>query len=137
LDPSPFPPADPLAAEATWYVRPATGGQFGPATSEIMRIWLAEGRIAADTLVWRDGWRDWQEAHQVFRQAPPNGVVDGPAVDHNAPINAAQPPTASGRRCPAEAQPNARRLVVAVSVIVGLIFVGIVVAVLLAFFWGH
>ena len=71
--------ADPLAAEATWYVRPATGGQFGPATSEIMRIWLAEGRIAADTLVWRDGWRDWQEAQSVFRHSPSNGVVDGPS----------------------------------------------------------
>ncbi len=128
--------ADPLAAEATWYVRPATGGQFGPATSEIMRIWLAEGRIAADTLVWRDGWRDWQEAQRVFRQPPPNGVVDGPNADHSVPIGGAEAPLAPGQRRQAESPPNARRMLVTVGVVVGLVVLG-VVAVLLAFFLGH
>jgi hypothetical protein len=33
-----------------------------------MRQWLAEGRISPDTLVWREGWRDWQQASAVFRQ---------------------------------------------------------------------
>jgi hypothetical protein len=61
---------DPLAdsPEVVWYVRPPTGGQFGPATSEIIRGWLAEGRISIDTLVWREGWRDWLEAGGVFPQ---------------------------------------------------------------------
>ncbi|MCC6124596.1 MAG: DUF4339 domain-containing protein [Pirellulales bacterium] len=61
---------DPLAdsAEVVWYVRPPTGGQFGPATPEILRAWLAEGRIGTDTLVWREGWRDWREAGDVFPQ---------------------------------------------------------------------
>jgi hypothetical protein len=33
-----------------------------------MREWIAEGRVAADSLVWREGWRDWQEASSVFPQ---------------------------------------------------------------------
>jgi len=63
-------PADPLseAGDAVWYVRPPSGGQYGPATAKLMRQWLAEGRISPDTLVWREGWRDWQQASAVFRQ---------------------------------------------------------------------
>jgi hypothetical protein len=62
--------ADPLvgADEVVWYVRPASGGQFGPAKTNIMRVWLNEGRVGTDTLVWREGWRDWREAGDVFPQ---------------------------------------------------------------------
>ncbi len=62
--------ADPLteAGDVVWYVRPASGGQFGPAGCEIMRTWLGEGRLGADSLVWREGWREWQEAAAVFPQ---------------------------------------------------------------------
>jgi hypothetical protein len=61
---------DPFAtvANVVWYVRPPTGGQFGPATANIVRHWLAEGRITPDSLVWREGWRDWQQASNVFPQ---------------------------------------------------------------------
>jgi len=66
---------DPLAEapNAVWYVRPASGGQFGPATGEIMRTWIKEGRIGPDSLVWREGWRDWQQAGATFPQLNPNG----------------------------------------------------------------
>ena len=46
---------DPIAEapEMIWYVRPPSGGQFGPAPGELMRTWLGEGRVdAADSLVW-------------------------------------------------------------------------------------
>jgi hypothetical protein len=61
---------DPITAagNVVWYVRPPGGGQFGPATGGIIRHWLAEGRITPDTLVWREGWRDWQKASAVFPQ---------------------------------------------------------------------
>lgn len=74
---------DPLveAPQAMWYVRPASGGQFGPAGADMMRQWLHEGRVAADSLVWRDGWADWQIAGNCFPQlaaaaapTPPAGV---------------------------------------------------------------
>jgi hypothetical protein len=61
---------DPIAEapEMIWYVRPPSGGQFGPAPGDVMRSWLAEGRVSADSLVWREGWRDWLEAGEVFPQ---------------------------------------------------------------------
>jgi hypothetical protein len=68
---APQPPApDPIAEspEMIWYVRPPTGGQFGPAAGDLMRTWLAEGRVSADSLVWREGWRDWLPAGDVFPQ---------------------------------------------------------------------
>lgn len=66
-DPAP-PATDPLSdsADLVWYVRPPSGGQYGPATSPIMRAWISEGRVPPDALVWREGWRDWRQASTVF-----------------------------------------------------------------------
>ena len=81
--PPPPPPAadssDPLAeaGDVVWYVRPTSGGQFGPASADVMRAWMAEGRIAAETLVWREGWRDWREASGVFPQLSPAAAFPG------------------------------------------------------------
>ena len=33
-----------------------------------MRQWLAEGRIAGDSLTWREDWPEWKRADQVFAQ---------------------------------------------------------------------
>jgi hypothetical protein len=80
---------DPIAAapHAVWYVRPASGGQFGPAAGDIMRQWINEGRVAADSLVWQEGWPDWQTAGAVFPQLannpsafPAQGSSPGPVV---------------------------------------------------------
>lgn len=81
----PAPPAaapDPLseAPDAVWYVRPPSGGQYGPAASAIMRNWIQEGRVSADSLVWREGWPDWREAQSVFPQLSTGGVAV-PSVD--------------------------------------------------------
>ncbi len=56
------------APSATWYVRPAAGGQYGPAPTEIMWQWLVEGRVGVDSLVWRDDWPEWHPANQVFAE---------------------------------------------------------------------
>ncbi len=71
-------PADPIseAPDMIWYVRPPSGGQFGPAAGELMRTWLSEGRVSADSLVWREGWRDWQEAGKVFPKLRSNQIID-------------------------------------------------------------
>lgn len=89
-------PPDPLteAPTAVWYVRPAAGGQYGPATCEIMRAWLDEGRVGADSLVWREGWHDWQEARQVFPQLKPDPLT--PSLG-GKPGPSAPPPTAIRR----------------------------------------
>ncbi|MEN6449348.1 MAG: GYF domain-containing protein [Thermoguttaceae bacterium] len=68
--PPPVKPTDVLteAGDVVWYIRPASGGQFGPANADVMRSWIAEGRVGPDSLVWCEGWRDWREASDVFPQ---------------------------------------------------------------------
>lgn len=73
------PEADPLAetANVVWYVRPFGGGQFGPATTDVFRDWLAEGRLSPDSLVWREGWSVWKEAGEVFPQLTSGQPIPG------------------------------------------------------------
>jgi hypothetical protein len=71
-------PAQPLAAahgtldpiseapQASWYVRPPAGGQYGPALGNVMREWIQQRRVTPDSLVWREGWPDWKRADAVF-----------------------------------------------------------------------
>ena len=54
--------------EAVWYVSPPGGGQFGPASRKTVEQWIAEGRVTAETLVWREGWEEWQMAGRHFVQ---------------------------------------------------------------------
>ncbi len=56
------------ASEAKWFVRPPSGGQYGPAAASVLRQWIDEGRITPDTLVWREGDADWQPASAAFSQ---------------------------------------------------------------------
>jgi GYF domain 2 len=75
-------PLDPLseAPDVVWYLRPPSGGQYGPATQQVMRVWLAEGRVTPDCEVWREGWRDWRVAADVFPESafpqlrPPDAI---------------------------------------------------------------
>ncbi len=88
---------DLLSGEAvTWYVRPPSGGQYGPATSEVLRAWIAEGRVARTALLWRDGWPQWREAGEALPEvaeslpaAPGNAAEDvfggSAAADSQAP----------------------------------------------------
>ena len=68
---------DPIAEapHALWYVQPPSGGQYGPASGDIMRTWISEGRITRDSLVWREGWPDWKLAGPLFP-----GLLSGPTV---------------------------------------------------------
>jgi hypothetical protein len=75
---------DPLAEapEASWYVRPPSGGQYGPAKPHTIREWMAQGRITADSLVWREGWPDWKLAGATFPSlgaGAPGGAPSAPA----------------------------------------------------------
>ncbi len=59
---------DPIAAapQAKWFVRPPSGGQFGPAPGSVLRNWMAEGRVTEESYIWREGWPEWRKADQVF-----------------------------------------------------------------------
>ena len=63
LDASSFRQHEP---DATWYVRPPSGGQYGPAPTDLLRQWIEEGRVAASSLLWRDGWPQWRTASESF-----------------------------------------------------------------------
>jgi hypothetical protein len=85
VEPPPIPVEAPRAAndphlegaKVVWYVRLASGEQLGPAAADTMRGWLTEGRITADALVWREGWRDWRSAGGLFVQLSPNPPIPG------------------------------------------------------------
>lgn len=73
---------DPLAEpNVVWYVRPPSGGQYGPAAPEVVRTWIAENRITPDTYVWREGWRDWQLARDVFPEVLAKALPEVPVED--------------------------------------------------------
>ncbi len=91
---------DPLAEvpEAVWYVRPSSGGQFGPAEADLMRTWLEEGRITGDSFVWREDWEDWVPASEVFAELPAAAEGTGPGEASKQPPQ--QAPTIEPRRAP-------------------------------------
>ena len=55
-----------LMALAVLHLYPDVKLGIGPATSDVMRTWVVEGRVGPDSLVWQEGWRDWQQAADVF-----------------------------------------------------------------------
>lgn len=85
------------APQAVWYVRPATGGQFGPASAEMMRSWLNDGRVAASSLVWREPWTEWRSAADTFPQLRSALVAPSAGMPANAmPPLPAEPVLANG-----------------------------------------
>ena len=109
---------DPLAEapDALWYIRPPSGGQYGPAKADLIRQWISEGRITADSLVWREGWPDWKLASATFpsmgggvvqavapvaaAQASPGAAPAAVAPVQAVPVQAAAVPSASGPEFP-------------------------------------
>ena len=55
-----------LALEVKWFVRPPSGGQFGPAPSQLLVNWIAESRVTWDSFLWRDGLAHWQLASELL-----------------------------------------------------------------------
>lgn len=81
--------------QVAWYIRPSAGGQYGPADEQLIRQWTSEGRVAADSYVWRTGWADWRLASDVPEHFPRLAAAPQPApapqpADYNG---AAEPPT--------------------------------------------
>ena len=48
-------------------IRGADGKEYGPATAEQMRQWLAQNRVNANTLVQMEGAASWQPLSSVPR----------------------------------------------------------------------
>jgi hypothetical protein len=78
-------PVDAISAAplAKWFVRPPSGGQFGPAPGKVLREWIAAGRVTPESYVWREGWPEWQRAWAVFgdlASAAPVATISTPAI---------------------------------------------------------
>jgi hypothetical protein len=129
--PSPAARVDPIgeAPEAIWYVRPPTGGQFGPARGDVLRKWIGEGRVSGDSLVWREGWPDWRSAGDLFPElCPSQKAADVAPV---APAVAPRPARVPDRKA-AKKKANSEMAVAALVclVLVCLILVTVLVIVL-------
>ncbi len=62
------------------------GQQYGPVAEEVLKTWIAQGRLGAADRVWRQGLSDWQSVGNTFG-IPATAVP--PALPH---ASAAAPP---------------------------------------------
>jgi len=123
-----LPPAIDQSLPDTWYVRPVSGEQYGPANTELMQSWVAEGRVAEDSWVWRTGWDNWKIAHEIFEllKATPTTAPEVP-IDQHQPEDSFSPKLQKPR--PNSRQERAKRITVALGTLV-LVLAGVVVLVL-------
>jgi hypothetical protein len=89
----------------------------------MMRSWLNEGRVSPETLVWCEGWPDWQEAGSVFpelQSAPASSTA--PPVATTTKVDGATSTFRTGPRR-RKSGPNVGLIVVLVSVVVLLLVI--------------
>lgn len=124
-------PPDPIAEapEAVWYVRPPSGGQYGPARGEVMRKWVDDGRVSGDSMVWREGWPDWRDAAEMFPHLAAMGTPQIPAPIAYAPSTPQSP--LSSRRYPANRRNQSYAWAVTSVVVLGLMSLALLVTLLL------
>lgn len=84
-------------ASTTWYVRPSSGGQFGPADGPTLGQWITEGRVADSAMLWRDGWPEWRSAQVVLQQQGTESSLAGQNAAHDTPSPPRTPPTPVAR----------------------------------------
>jgi len=90
--------------DSRWYVRPPSGGQYGPATTQTLLDWIKQRRITADSLIWREGLENWTLARDLIPE-PFGGQV--PAAGPTASLPASLPdPKALATSAPPTAQPT-------------------------------
>ncbi len=124
----PLPEAD-LSQPDMWYVRPASGdGQYGPADTETIRGWAAEGRVSQESWVWRTGWPDWKKGIEalVLLNAPSEHVATetvAPQTDSTEPVNVAPSNVPRTRR--SARRERARKITMTLSAVVFLLLVAL------------
>lgn len=94
-----------------------------------MRRWLAEGRVNADSMVWREGWEDWKLAGPLFPSLE-EGPSTKPAAVKPAPSFLVPGDEEQDISKPVAAP--ARRAVTKKKSIAPLIILGLLIVVLLA-----
>ena len=81
----PAPDATPTA-EPHWHVRPPSGGEYGPASDELIRTWISEYRITPSSQLKRADWKEWRVASEVFPDLlPKSNHTSTPATPTTQP----------------------------------------------------
>ncbi len=57
---------EPTATEELYFVRPPSGGEYGPASTATIELWISQRRLTAETLVCKVGSSKWVKAREVF-----------------------------------------------------------------------
>ena len=124
-EPEPQPP-DPIedAPDAIWYVRPPSGGQYGPARGDVLRKWIGEGRVSSDSLVWREGWDDWLTAGDILPSLGANVTppIPGPAAPT---AYLASPRPSEARTAVLSRRKNSAALAISAVAVLGLVCVAL------------
>jgi GYF domain 2 len=55
-----------VVEEPFYFVRPPSGGEYGPASKSVLEDWIAQKRVTPDSLICRLGESDWLKAKDVF-----------------------------------------------------------------------
>ncbi len=91
--------------DARWYVRPPSGGQYGPAPSRLLMDWIGERRVTADSLLWCDGMAQWQLAGslvpELFEESPSGSSTQAPMLISTPGFHAPTQPVARAEPIPA------------------------------------
>jgi hypothetical protein len=73
-------------AETHWHVRPPSGGEYGPASDELIRTWISEYRITPSSQLKRADWKEWRVASEVFPDLlPKSNHTSTPATPTTQP----------------------------------------------------
>jgi GYF domain 2 len=82
--------------ETTYSIVGSDGQQYGPITLSQIKTWIGEGRIGAETQVWRSDSNSWLPASQYVElglgqpasppRPPTPGVIQAPAVSNVDPM---------------------------------------------------
>lgn len=107
----PRPTHDPIAEapHLNWYVLPpGATSNYGPAPGETMLAWILQGRVSADSMVWRQDWPDWRKASDVLPQlqGPSNGAAAPGGAAITPPARVAPPLPSLGTSPAAKPQPG-------------------------------
>lgn len=105
-----------------------------------MRRWIEEGRVSADSLVWREGWTDWLTAGPIFPALNPayTAPATTPAVKReavslqlqSAPVLSQDAPRATAAVARPVAKPKSLAAVI-VLVLIVVVLLGVLVFVLI------
>lgn len=100
------------ASPRTWYFVDAQGQQQGPVSPAVLVGHARQGRVRPESLVWREGWTDWQPlsaaADELGLNVPPPAVAAAtPAALPGAVAAAPAPAVAATPRVTGAASPYA------------------------------